>query len=215
MGTLADLKSRIIAETTRDDLSDDLASDLNTVIADAIEYFAAERWWFNEGRATSNCTIGQSTSPVPAGVRQIDKLFLVVGGTRQELRAGSVADIDFLYSTPTAGQPTDYALLGANLYLWPTPNAAYLLLWDAIQDVAPALDFSAAPNTQSNAWTSGVPAQLIIAQAKIRLYRDYLSAVESDPRLHLAVGQAAEAYSRLKGETNRRLSTGRIRPARW
>lgn len=215
MGTLADLKARIIAETTRDDLNDDLANDLNTVIGDAIEQFAAERWWFNEGRATPNFTAGAMLQALPAGLRILDKLFLVNGGVRAEMTARTVDEIDAYYSTPSSGQPTDYAFLGAQLYVWPTPNLAYATLWNIVQDVTPVLDFTAAAGTQANAWTSGVPAELIVAQAKVRLYRDYLSAQATDPRLQLAQAAAADAWSRLKSETNRRLSTGRVRAARW
>jgi hypothetical protein len=213
MATLADLKQRIISETTRDDLNDDLANDLNTVIAGAIDQFAAERWWFNEGRATTACVVGDVMQPLPAGFRELDQLSLVVSGVRSAMRAATVAEVDELYSAPQAGQPTDYAFLGANIYVWPTPNQAYGLIWNLVQDVAPALDFTASPATQSNAWTNS-GADLIVAQAKVRLYRDYLSAVETDPRLQLAVAQRDDAWTRLKSETNRRLSSGRVR-AGW
>ena len=48
MATLGDLKQRIIDETNRDDLQDELASALNRVIADAIDFYQAERWVFDE-----------------------------------------------------------------------------------------------------------------------------------------------------------------------
>lgn len=213
MATLADLKQRIISETTRDDLNDDLATDLNTVIASAIDQFAAERWWFNEGRAVTACVVGDAMQPLPAGFRELDQLSLVVGGVRYAMLAKTVAEVDELYSVPSSGQPTDYALFGANIYVWPTPNQAYGLIWNLVQDVTPALDFTAAPGTQTNAWTNS-GADLIVAQAKIRLYRDYLSSVETDPRLQLAVAQRDDAWTRLKSETNRRLSSGRVR-AGW
>lgn len=212
MGTLADLKARIIAQTNRDDLSDDLASDLNRVIASAIGMFAAERWWFNELRATSTCAVGNVYQAIPAGARFIDNVWLMVGANRYALRKRGVAEIEALQSVAVSGQPTDFAVLGAQLYVWPAPNQAYPLIWELVADVAPVLDFTADPATQSNEWTNS-GADLIVAQSKILLYRDYLSAMAGDPRLALAQGQVSDAYSQLKSETTRRLSAGRVRPS--
>lgn len=210
MGTLADLKRRIIAQTARDDLTDDLAPDLNAVIASAVDLFAAERWWFNESRATSVCTAGNAFQPIPAEARFIDKLFLLIGANRYELTKRDVGTIERLQGAGAAGQPTDYAVLGSQVYLWPVPSQAFSLLWELVADVSPALDF--ANDSSSNAWTLA-GADLIVAQAKLLLLRDYLSASGQDPRITLAVAQETEAYQRLKGESNRRLSTGRVKPS--
>jgi hypothetical protein len=210
MATLGDLKTRIISETTRDDLIDDMASDLNTIIAGAIDQYAAERWWFNELRATTACVIGDAFPAIPAGARIIDEVFLIVGGVRYPLTRRQTGEIDELYATPISGQPTDYAVYASTLYVWPTPNQAYPLLWELISDVTPALDYTNAAST--NFWTNG-GADLITAQSKLRLYRDYLSATSEDPRIANAVGQEAQAYARLKAETNRRITTGRVAPS--
>jgi len=209
MGTLADLKTRIINETNRDDLADDMSDDLNTVIASAIDQFAAERWWFNEARTINACVIGNAFLTIPTGARIIDAVYLIVGGVRYYMTRRQTSDIDELYSVPMTGQPTDYAVFGSNIYMWPTPNQAYGVLWELITDVTPALDYSV--GTSANNWTTE-GADLIVAQSKIRLYRDYLSSSAQDPRIELAVGQGQEAYSRLRAETNRRITTGRVQP---
>lgn len=207
MATLGDLKTRIISETVRDDLADDMASDLNTIIAGAIDYYANERWWFNELRATTACIIADPFLAIPTGARQIDDAFLIVGGVRYRMRRLQTAQIDDLYSVPMTGQPTDYAVFGAFLYLWPTPNQAYSVLWELLSDVTPALVMTVDAST--NYWTNE-GADLIVARSKVRLYRDYLSATASDPRLANAAAQEADAYARLKSETNRRITTSRV-----
>lgn len=208
-GTLGDLKQRIIDETTRDDLADDLADALTRTIQDAIDFYATERWWFTEARVTSACTIGNEYIALPAGLRVLDRPFLVVGNVRYGLHVRSMEDIEALYTTPISGQPTDYAVFGSNLRLWPTPNLAYTMIWLDVAD-ATALDYS--DDASSNAWTL-YATPLVAAKAKQILYRDYLSATASDPRFLNATIQVKEAYDHLKGETNRRLSTGRVRAA--
>lgn len=210
MATLADLRSRIISETARDDLADTMAPDLDAIIAKSIDQYAAERWWFNETRATSVCVVGAEYQPVPPGGRWIDSVWLTIGGVRYSLAVRSDEEIEGLYSVPMTGQPTDYCWSGDDIRVWPTPNVAYPIIWNLIADVTPALDYGV-PGS-ANAWTNA-GQDLITSQAKIRLYRDYLSATAQDPRLANAVIQESEAYSRLRAESTRKTTTGRVRAA--
>lgn len=207
--TLGDLKNRIITETNRDDLVDTLAPWLTLVIQQSIEFYAAERWWFTEATVTPTCVIGSQYTPLPTGFRFRDALFIVVGGVRYALRIRQMVDIEALYTTPITGQPTDAAFFGSSLRLWPTPNVAYPIIADGVFDTT-ALNYS--DDTSTNPWLS-YAYDLITARAKIFLYRDFLSAQETDPRLALAMSQEASAYNRTKGETNRRITTGRVRPS--
>ena len=87
MGTLADLKTRIQSETTRDDLADDMATQFADIIRRSIDQYAAERWWFNERRTVTACTPGVDTVTPPTGTRWIDGLYLMQGGnTRWPIR---------------------------------------------------------------------------------------------------------------------------------
>jgi hypothetical protein len=205
MATLGDLKARIISETLRDDLADDLASQLTNTINKAIGQFANEAWWFNETRATSVMTVGAQMQPIPLGWKRIDDVFIVVGGVRYPLRVRQLAEIEGLYSVPMTGQPTDYAVLGEQIYVWATPNLAYPLIWNLIADVTPPL----VADTDSNAWTNQ-GQDLIVAQSKLRLYRDYLSANLQDPRIIGAKNQVDEAYEDLRSESARKMTTGRV-----
>ena len=206
MATLGDLKDRIVQETNRDDLEDELADALTRVIQDAIEYYAAEPWWWNQARTTSTCTIGNEYVTRPSGVRIIDKPFLVVGNVRYDITKRSLEEIEGLYTTPISGQPTDYCEFVAQIRLWPTPNLAYTIIWLSDADVT-ALNYS--DDSSSNFWTNqGAP--LISARARMLLFRDYY---KSDQDFLRASGAEQEWYGRLKGESNRMIGTGRVRPS--
>jgi hypothetical protein len=205
MATLGDLKARIISETLRDDLADDLAAQLSNTINKAIDTFANEPFWFNETRANSTMVIGAQMQPIPLGWRKIEDLFAVIGAVRYGMRLRQLGEIESLYSVPMVGQPTDYAVLGENVYLWPTPNTAYPMIWNLISDVIPPLVF----DTDANAWTNQ-GQDLICAQSKLRLYRDYLSANLQDPRIIAAKNQVDEAYENLRSESTRKVTTGRV-----
>ena len=209
MATLGDLKARIISETLRDDLADDLAAQLTLTINGAISTFSNDPWWFNEQRVTSAMVMGATMTPIPAGWKIIQDLFVQVGGVRYGLRLLQLGEIESLYSVPMVGQPTDYAVIGDSIYVWPTPNQAYPLIWNLITEVTPPL----IADTDSNAW-SNAGQDLIVAQSKLRLYRDYLSANLQDPRIVQAKNQVDEAIENLRSQSNRRMSTGRMR-AGW
>ena len=205
--TLGDLKARIIEETGRDDLADDLAGALTTAIKKSIDYYAFERWWFNESLTTIPCVIGsQYVTPDPAVLR-IDAIRAVIGGVRYRMTMRHLDWIMAAYSTPSSGQPTDWAPYGDQLVLYPTPNQAYPLLFEQILAVQPPLNY--ADDLSSNVWTND-GADLIVARAKLRLYRDYLSVSMQDTRIGNANDQEQEAYTRLRSETNRRLSTDTV-----
>jgi hypothetical protein len=210
MATLLDLQTRITSETARDDLADDLAVQFQNIIAKSIDQYANERWWFNETRIPVNAQAGVSTVPWPIGTRWVDGFYVEFNGgaVRWPITARSIDEFELLSQPAVQGQPTDYLVQGLQVRLFPTPNQAYSLAWDLILDVAPPLVLPG----DSNFWTNQ-GQDLITAQAKIRLYRDYLSAVSTDPRLALAVAQEADAYSRLRAESTRRTATGRLQPA--
>lgn len=210
MATLSDLKTRVQTELNRDDLADDLADSLTLSIQQSIDYYAPQRFWFNEKRTTSTMTIGDEYVDLPTGLRFIDKVFLVVGNVRYRMVERQMTEIEALYTTPIRGQPTDFAVFGTQIRTWPTANLGYTLIWEYVGDVT-ALDYND-PNS-TNYWTTQ-GYDLITARTKIYLLRDYLSAMETDPRYQLALAQEDSAYSRLKAETNRRISTGKIK-ARW
>jgi hypothetical protein len=220
MATLGDLKARVQSETTRDDLADDLASALTLCIQKSIEQYAAVRWWFNERRILVPTVAGQGFISWPAdsvnSLRVLDGVFLeLAGGNRWPLLARNIVEWEHLTQPANmAGQPYNYlvaedASWNPIIKLWPTPSSVWNIVIDGLFEVTPKVS----ADTDSNFWTNQ-GADLICAQTKIRLYRDYLSATTADTRLANAVLQETDAYSRLRAESNRRTTTGRVR-ASW
>lgn len=208
--TLDGLRNRIITETVRNDLADDLASILDQQIASAVDYYESERWWFNEVRTNSTFTAGGEYQAIaPVGYNTIDALYIVIGGVRYWLTPRSMEDLENLYTVPQVGQPTDYAVFGTNVRLWPTPNIAYQAIWLTINAVTPTLDYTKplGSNTSANMWTQG-GQDLITSRVKMNLYRDQFR--DSDGLL-LATAAEKAAYATLKGTSNVLLSTGKIR----
>lgn len=209
MANLGDLKTRIMSETVRDDLADDLKVQFDVMIRGAIEEWATQHFYFNEGRVVQPLVPMVDLQIIPPSIRVIDTLWVNVGGSRYQLQKRSMDEIEDLQVSPNTGQPTDWAEFQGNAVIWPTPNIAYPITIICVQDVLPVLDFTL--DASENAWTN-VGQDLITATTKKRLYRDYLSAVATDPRIQNALVQEGEALSALTARSNRKIATGRICP---
>jgi hypothetical protein len=209
--TLGDLKTRIITEVNRDDLADDLANELNTLIAQAIDEYAVTPFWFNSFTRTDvNAVAGSQYVTIPDDVRDIQYVWVLIGGTRYIMRKLPETRIISLYTTPINGQPTDFSQINQTLHVWPTPNVAYPLILQVVEDVSPALDYS--DDTSANAWTdTRIGQPLIKACVKKMLYRDQLRDADG---YSMAKSDEDDAYSKLRGESNKRLGTGRV-AASW
>jgi hypothetical protein len=209
MATLADLKARIISETQRDDLADDMATQFQNIILRSIDYYATERWWFNERRITIPLVPGNMSILRPVDCRMIDELYFEQNGgaTRWRLNVRSILEFEALSQPTVYGQPTDYLEADTLIKLFPIPNATTPLALDYLADVQPVL----LADTDANVW-SNQGQDLITARSKIYLYRDYLSATVQDPRLLGSMAAERDAYSALRAESTRRTSTGRLVP---
>jgi hypothetical protein len=206
---LGDLKTRIQSETLRDDLVDALAGDLTTAILKSIDHYEWERWWFNEGLLTVPSVVDSMYVPIDPSTLRIDVIRAVIGGVRYRMTERQVDWIMAAYSVPTYGQPTEWAILGDQVLIYPMPNQPYPLLMEIIQQVQPVIDGT--DDTISNTWTT-FGQDLIVARCKLRLYRDYLSATAQDPRISNAMAQEDEAYTKLRSQSNRRMSVDRVEP---
>jgi hypothetical protein len=206
MATKAALKNRIVTEVNRDDLLDDLATQFETFFQRSIDYYADQRFSFNEARDTTVLVPGVEYVDLPTGTRLVDRVFVLINSTRYEMQKRETWYIEGLYSAPQQGQPTDFAFINGQIRLWPTPNQAWSLIWETVTDVLPPLT----ADTDSNAWTTQ-GQDLIDARCRMFLYRDQFRDNEGLAQAALA---EKEALSRLKGESNRLISTGRVR-ASW
>jgi hypothetical protein len=194
MTTLADLKTRIIAEMVRDDLSDDLAAQLLIHIQRACEYYADEKFWFNSIIASAVTVAGTATVNVPATMRRVDRVSIPAYYTDALIE---VTLID-LKSDTTQSLPRGYAYYNDALKFYPIPDAVYTLeLTGLAQVAAPTAD------ADTSIWTNEAQ-DLIVARTKMTLYRGQFRDPEGT---QLAIAEVQEVFNKLKRETAKRLET--------
>src|SRR4051812_46550197 len=163
MATLAQLKTRIMLDTARDDLGvgGELAQALADAIADAVEAYADEPFWFNRASGNVSITVSGGTVALPAGMRSAG----LVSRDGVALRKVPLASLQGRSET---GYPSLWAEEGGALRLWPIPDAGYTLALFGIAELGLPED----PDT-ANAWTQE-GGRLILACAKKILYRGSL-----------------------------------------
>lgn len=197
MTTLSDLKTRIIAEMVRDDLSDDLAGQLLIHIQRACEYYADEKFWFNSLVASAVTVAGTQTVAVPSTMRRVDRV--TIPAYTDELVEVTLNDLDI---GTVQSVPRGYAYYNDTLKFYPIPDAVYTLELTGLSKVAaPAVD------ADTSIWTNEAQ-DLIVARTKMTLYRGQFRDPEGT---QLALGEVQDVFNKLKRETARRLET-KLRP---
>lgn len=204
MATLGELKQRVITETNRDDLQDDLSALLSDYFNRAIETYSETRFWFNTAISSQPLVAGNDMQALPSDFLLPDYLYVLVGPNRFSIQKRTSDEIEMLYSVNATGQPTDYCIQSDGLRVWPRPGQNYATLWHYIKQFPPLTD-----DAQSNPWTED-GQYLIVATVKRFLYRDVWR--DADGAAWAAQAEQ-EALAELKTKTNMRLSTGRLKKA--
>lgn len=206
MGTLADLKSRIALELARTDLSAQIANAIN----DAIKFYGRERFWFNQSRNITFITVdgqqayGALDQVLIPNLIKIDDIFF--SDDKYPLDRYSATDFEMLTGGSTAnGRPCAYTYTDNQIFLYPTPNAAYTLRLYAHYRLPVLAD------GDTNAWTDDAE-ELIRTHAKQILYLDSLEDDQGAARMGVKI---PELLSVLRAETSARMGTGRIRPTQF
>jgi hypothetical protein len=193
MATLADLKTRIITEMVRDELSDDLAAQMLVHIQKACRYYQNEKFWFNSIITSAVTVPSTATVNVPASMLRVDRVTIPAYYT--ELTEVTLGDLE--YDT-VESIPRGYAYYNDALKLYPIPDAVYTLELTGLAEVAaPAVD------ADTSIWTNEA-GDLIVARTKMTLYRDQFRDPEGT---QLAQADVQEVFAQLKRETARRLET--------
>jgi len=201
--TFATMKTRIVDETLRDDLT---ATQLNNAINQAISQWESERFVFNEKRyrintvaSTEYYDMSGSTLLVHDGsavgtgelILELDDITCVVNSQPYRLIGRTQQWFNENQSSSYTGQPQSYTLYGNQLRLFPIPDAVYALYPSGLARLSPN-PLSADGDT--NAWlTEAEP--LIRQHAKMVLYRDVVRDAEGGA---LAVEGMKEAEHMLK-----------------
>lgn len=212
MTTLAVMKARIAAETTRDDLDDAIASEITS----AINFYRGKRFWFTEqstGR-TFNTSNGQSEYSGSGGVDianliRIDSITVIDNGQVYPLTLTTPQAIEIMInSTGALGDvPTYYSYYEQKLRFYPIPDGVYPVKIMGVYRVdAPASDSEA-----DNPWMTDAE-ELIRSRAKRNLYLNSMLGTEPGMIQTMKLMED-EAYDRLRVETSSRSQVSRIRPS--
>jgi hypothetical protein len=191
MSTYGALKTRVADELNRSDLT----SQIETAIQRAIEYYARERFDFNEGRSTAATVADAQYVDFPSGLRVIDEVLATVGATSYPMRHIEFDEMEIWHgATLTVGQPLDYAVRKRQFRIYPTPNQAYTLTITGIYD-EPALS----ADGDTNSWCTDLAQDVIVARAKYTISRDILFDREGMEHAKLA---EREALQKLRDESD-------------
>lgn len=194
MATLADLKRRVITDTSRDDLEDDLAALLLLRIQDACEFYADTRFWFNQTVVSISTVASTATVTIPTGVRIVDR----IAGPYGDLAPTTLADMPDRGDFPYSDLPWRYTYFDGELTFDPVPDAVYAMKIYGVLQIDPPED-----DEDSNAWTNEA-ARLIAAHTKMLLYR---GKFRDEAGAQLAMAELTDEKIRLKRETERRTRT--------
>ncbi len=129
-------------------------------------------------------------------------LSITVGGSSYQLDGQDWTTIEDWQGLAASGQPTDYALSGSQIRLYPTPDQVFALAVIGVADL-PALSTDAS----SNAWTNEA-SDLIAARTRMTLFRDVLRDPEG---VGLAKDAIREAEDALDRKTTMKIGQGAVR----
>lgn len=179
MSTFLAMQTRITDDTLRDDLS----SQIQNAINDAIELQEGERYKFNEKRyriltvaaqeyydLTTPTLLDQDGAATTDTLLELDDITAIVSNQPYRLRPRTQQYINERQSTTYQGQPADYTIYGQQLRIFPIPDQEYRLDLMGLARLGPN---PLSADTDTNGWmTDGAP--IIRAQAEILLYRDII-----------------------------------------
>lgn len=191
MATLTALYTRVILQTNRDDMGTGGALEQAKIdaVAQAVEDWSDEQFWFNRASGTGNTTANVATIAIPTGIRTPE----VVSYLSQPLQRFPLSAME--YDILTTGIPTAWAEDEGAIHLWPIPNSTY-----AIYVYGTASTGVPASGSDSNIWTTEA-YDLIVATTCKRLYRDYLRDLDGAT---LSVAAENDALDKLLRETRKR-----------
>jgi len=199
MSTFATLKARVADELNRSDLTSQIA----TAVTRAIEYYARERFTFNEGRSTAATVADNQYVTFPSGLRVVDGVLATIGSNTYPLVRMEFDEMEAWHgATNTTGQPIDFSVRDGQFRIYPTPNQAYTLTVLGIYDQSALSD-----DTDTNDWCTGLAQDLITARARYTISRDILFDQEGMTHARLA---EVEALKELRGESEQLTSDGKV-----
>lgn len=192
MATLAATKTKIILQIDRDDMGTSAALEqaLVDAIERSIEFYADERFWFNQTSAPESTSADDATLAIDSTLRTVER----VSYDGELLTKVSLEDIQHRTET---GLPTHWAENDGAIHLWPIPDATYVLTQYGLAELG------APSSAASNAWTTDA-LDLICASARKYLCRGYLRDPEGAA---LAASEEMEVLAKLRRESRKKAQT--------
>lgn len=184
MATLADLKTRVADELTRDDMGSggEAESALTRAIDSAVEFYADELRWDNHLNTTLN-TSGTHTEALPSGMRYATQVSYAEETLIKD-------ELEYLHTlTGEIGVPSRWAMDGDLIYLWPQPDGVYSLVVEGVADA------------ESATFATQALYDLIAARVKVNLCR---FPFRDDAGEATAMREEADALARVRRETKER-----------
>lgn len=200
------MQRRIWRELDRDDITAVAQDAINS----AIRFYAGQRFWFNEERWTATSATSVEFYSLPPNFRDVDTINITVDQNRYTLlrRQWSYLE-DIARNTQNyRGYPTDYCIYRNELRLYPIPQGEYVMELSGQADLA---DLSA--DAASNPWMVH-GEELIRSRACADVLETYTQDYDN-PRIQVYRSREADNFQRLRMESNKRLSTGRLRRSLW
>jgi hypothetical protein len=205
MATFADLKSEIATDLNRTDLT----TQIDQAVKDAVQYHAAERFWFNETRDYTLSTVAGTsdyTLSTVSGVTdfiKVDYVQVAISSTNKfMLDRVSPEEMEDLLSVTTSAQPSYWSYYNSTFRFYPIPDAVYTIRI-AGHCVLTALSGA----SDSNAWTTHARNLIRAAARKFVFARN----IRNMPLAQISEVDEGRELDRLRRETSRRSGTRRIK----
>lgn len=228
--TLQTMVTRIATEIRRPALAlpADMTSPIVVAILDSIEFWQKDRFRISDIdpsiQPSFNTVQGQYIYTVSdnaniQSIYVIDYLNVFVGSTAEKMTRRTPEEIHLLnQQNQQSGQPTDYAYEGNKIIIYPIPSGVWqIFIGGHVQIAAPA-----SLTEDNNPWMNWAE-YLIRCQAKYQLSTHITRnptmakqfSPEDDGGPDGQPGETWRAWRRLKNETNKIKSTGRVRAMQW
>ena len=202
MATFSEIKARVANECDRDDLT----SEIETAVLDAVDEHADLNFAFNENRLTTVTVADTRTVAIPTGLRRETMVSIDVSGNDYPLEKVSAEYLEDLHNaTDTTGQPTYYAYLDGVWHLWPTPGRAYTLTAVGVYD-----ESALSADGDTNGFTDDrTAARMIAAWARVYIARNLTYDQQMEGA---ALNEYSSARNTLMRKTAAKIATGRVAP---
>lgn len=207
MSDLATVRNRILSDLNRTS-ANDLTSNAETEIRTAIAFYERRRFWFLEGRSTTETTTGQEYYELPEDFRDEDSLTITVNQYTYPLVKRTFDYIENTYVDTSPGIPSEYAIYDQQIRLYPIPSGQYPLVLSYYQQLSALTN-----GTDTNAWMvegEGLiraRAEWVLFARKLRDY-DAAQACKALEREELEQHEKLTNARLLTGHTKRRYSYG-------